>query len=200
MHDQQNWKWARRTFYVLVVCLAFLPLLLTTYEDDKPTDIVEVAVANTTIPPTTVAPTTTTAAPTTTVAAKPVLCPGAPRPDLPCLREATSKKSSVKSTARAKPTTRAKSTPAVGSRGPASPALLACIRNHEQGAAGYGTNTGNGFQGAYQFTPQTWAGQGGRGNAANASPAEQDARASSLYSQRGLQPWPTPARACAHLT
>ena len=32
----------------------------------------------------------------------------------------------------------------------------ACIRSGEQGAAGYATETGNGFSGAYQFTQSTW--------------------------------------------
>jgi len=75
-------------------------------------------------------------------------------------------------------------------------ALLACIRSYEQGDAGYATDTGNGYAGAYQFDRQTWASVGGTGNPAHASPAEQDARAWALYESRGLSPWPTPARRC----
>jgi hypothetical protein len=58
----------------------------------------------------------------------------------------------------------------------------------------YSTNTGNGFYGAYQFTPGTWQSVGGSGNPAAASPAEQDKRAAILYSQRGAQPWPVCGR------
>jgi hypothetical protein len=36
--------------------------------------------------------------------------------------------------------------------------VLACIRSFEQGGAGYATETANGYSGAYQFTPSTWAG------------------------------------------
>lgn len=74
--------------------------------------------------------------------------------------------------------------------------LLACIRSYEQGPDGYATDTGNGYYGAYQFDLDTWASVGGTGNPAHASPEEQDARAASLLAERGLQPWPTPARRC----
>lgn len=75
--------------------------------------------------------------------------------------------------------------------------LLACIRSWEQGAGGYATDTGNGFYGAYQFTLSTWRSVGGAGNPADASAAEQDARAWRLYLREGLSPWPTPAVRCA---
>ena len=54
----------------------------------------------------------------------------------------------------------------------------------------YDIDTGNTFYGAYQFTQDTWFTVGGQGNPAHAHPAEQDARARLLYSQRGSQPWP----------
>lgn len=54
----------------------------------------------------------------------------------------------------------------------------------------YSTDTGNGFYGAYQFTQQTWESVGGSGNPADASPAEQDARAAQLYAESGSSPWP----------
>lgn len=83
-----------------------------------------------------------------------------------------------------------------GNEPPAGDAPLACIRSYEQGKAGYATDTGNGYYGAYQFDLQTWAGVGGAGNPAHASPAEQDMRAQMLYDRRGLAPWPTPAVMC----
>ncbi len=101
-------------------------------------------------------------------------------------------------------TTRARSAPTTTGYEPPSPqsrttgaAPLACIRRYEQGAAGYATDTGNGFYGAYQFDLATWQSVGGSGNPAHASAAEQDMRAEMLYDRRGLQPWPTPAVMCA---
>jgi hypothetical protein len=67
---------------------------------------------------------------------------------------------------------------------------LAGIRACESGG-NYSTNTGNGFYGAYQFDQQTWNSVGGSGNPANASPAEQDARAQALINSRGSSPWPS---------
>lgn len=84
-----------------------------------------------------------------------------------------------------------------GHQTPLRAAVLACIRSYEQGSAGYATDTGNGFYGAYQFDMPTWRSVGGSGNPAHASPAEQDDRAWALYLARGLQPWPTPAKRCA---
>ena len=46
------------------------------------------------------------------------------------------------------------------------------------------------YRGAYQFDVPTWQSVGGSGDPAAASPAEQDARASQLWSQRGSNPWP----------
>lgn len=71
--------------------------------------------------------------------------------------------------------------------------ILARIRACESGG-NYATNTGNGFYGAYQFDQQTWNSVGGSGSPANASPAEQDARAAKLYAQRGASPWPVCGR------
>lgn len=48
--------------------------------------------------------------------------------------------------------------------------------------------------GAYQFALGTWASVGGSGNPADASPAEQDARAQRLYNARGASPWPNCGR------
>lgn len=47
-----------------------------------------------------------------------------------------------------------------------------------------------GYYGKYQFDTGTWASVGGSGNPAEASEAEQDYRASLLYSRAGASPWP----------
>ncbi|MFN7150548.1 MAG: transglycosylase family protein, partial [Microthrixaceae bacterium] len=46
------------------------------------------------------------------------------------------------------------------------------------------------YRGAYQFDRTTWAGVGGSGDPAAASPAEQDYRALLLLRMRGTRPWP----------
>lgn len=46
------------------------------------------------------------------------------------------------------------------------------------------------YYGKYQFDLGTWASVGGSGSPAEASEAEQDYRASLLYSQAGSSPWP----------
>jgi hypothetical protein len=56
------------------------------------------------------------------------------------------------------------------------------------------TDTGNGFYGKYQFTLSTWASVGGTGNPADASEAEQDQRAATLYAREGSSPWPVCGR------
>jgi resuscitation-promoting factor RpfA len=53
---------------------------------------------------------------------------------------------------------------------------------------------GGRYTGAYQFDARTWHSLGGRGEAYQASPAEQDRRALALWRRRGWQPW----NACAH--
>ena len=52
------------------------------------------------------------------------------------------------------------------------------------------TNTGNGFSGALQFTPSTWAAFGGQGSAHNASWAEQVRVAENVYAGQGWGAWP----------
>jgi len=66
---------------------------------------------------------------------------------------------------------------------------LSSIAECESGGD-YTANTGNGFYGAYQFTPETWAGVGGSGLPSEASAAEQDMRAQMLLEQSGTSPWP----------
>ena len=46
------------------------------------------------------------------------------------------------------------------------------------------------YYGKYQFDLGTWASMGGSGSPADASEAEQDYRASLLYSRAGSSPWP----------
>lgn len=67
--------------------------------------------------------------------------------------------------------------------------VLARIRMRESGG-NYAINTGNGYYGAYQFNLATWRGVGGSGLPSEASPAEQDMRAQTLYDRRGCSPWP----------
>jgi hypothetical protein len=88
----------------------------------------------------------------------------------------------------------APATTAVERTGGGAGGTLACIRSYE---GDYGTNTGNGYYGAYQFDLPTWRSVGGTGLPSDASPAEQDMRAQMLLDRRGLAPWPTPARMCA---
>lgn len=67
---------------------------------------------------------------------------------------------------------------------------LAAIRACESGGNYSAVSPGGTYGGAYQFDRQTWQSVGGSGDPAAASPAEQDARASQLLSQRGSNPWP----------
>ncbi len=68
---------------------------------------------------------------------------------------------------------------------------LAAIRACES-SGNYGAVSPDGlYRGAYQFDLPTWQSVGGSGDPAAASSAEQDARASQLWSQRGSNPWPS---------
>lgn len=58
----------------------------------------------------------------------------------------------------------------------------------------YGTATGNGFWGAYQFTLSSWHVVGGRGYPHRAAPAEQDYRAVRLLKLQGPGAWPVCGR------
>jgi hypothetical protein len=46
------------------------------------------------------------------------------------------------------------------------------------------------YFGKYQFSKATWRSVGGTGSPANASEAEQDRRALTLYRRAGTSPWP----------
>lgn len=65
---------------------------------------------------------------------------------------------------------------------------LARLRSCE---GSYGSNTGNGYYGAYQFNIGTWGGYGGYSTAAQAPPAVQDQKAWETYQSRGWSPWPS---------
>lgn len=73
--------------------------------------------------------------------------------------------------------------------------IWACIRQKESGG-NYAENTGNGYYGAYQFDLGTWQSLGYPGRPDQAPPAEQDAAAQKLHSERGFGPWANTARMC----
>jgi hypothetical protein len=73
--------------------------------------------------------------------------------------------------------------------------IWACIREKESGD-NYSENSGNGYYGAYQFDLGTWQSLGYSGRPDQAPPAEQDAAAQKLYSERGFAPWPNSSREC----
>lgn len=51
-------------------------------------------------------------------------------------------------------------------------------------------NTGNGYYGGLQFSPATWASNGGMGNPAHASREEQIRVAERVLTTQGLKAWP----------
>ncbi|MGW4859148.1 LysM peptidoglycan-binding domain-containing protein [Kocuria palustris] len=60
-----------------------------------------------------------------------------------------------------------------------------------EASGNWNANTGNGFSGGLQFTPQTWAAFGGSGSAANASKGEQKAVAERVLAEQGWGAWPS---------
>jgi resuscitation-promoting factor RpfA len=54
----------------------------------------------------------------------------------------------------------------------------------------WSTNTGNGYYGGLQFSPGTWSSNGGSGNPANASKAEQIRVAENVLQSQGIGAWP----------
>lgn len=91
------------------------------------------------------------------------------------------------------PTTVPAPLPAVPAGGP-SEGQWAALRKCESGGNYRAVSASGKYRGAYQFDYRTWAGLGGSGDPAAASPAEQDARARVLYSQRSWRPWPVCGR------
>ena len=79
--------------------------------------------------------------------------------------------------------------PAASSSGYPTNSQLAALRMCES-TDNYGANTGNGYYGAYQFSPLTWWWLGYTGYPHNASPATQDQAVRDLYALQGWSPWP----------
>jgi LysM repeat protein len=75
--------------------------------------------------------------------------------------------------------------------------IWACIAQHESGGNA-ATNTGNGFYGGLQFTLGTWQANGGSGNPANASAAEQQRVAQNVVAASGgsYGAWPVTSGMC----
>ena len=71
--------------------------------------------------------------------------------------------------------------------------VWARLRQCESGGR-YGTNTGNGFFGAYQFHPGTWRNLGYPGLPHQASPEMQDEAARKLQARSGWGQWPVCSR------
>lgn len=71
-----------------------------------------------------------------------------------------------------------------------SQATLDAIAACESGGNPAAVDASGTYYGKYQFDTGTWASVGGSGSPAAASEAEQDYRASLLYSQAGSSPWP----------
>ena len=55
----------------------------------------------------------------------------------------------------------------------------------------WATNTGNGYYGGLQFSPSTWASNGGVGNPAHAPREEQIRVAENVLAKQGIGAWPT---------
>jgi hypothetical protein len=81
--------------------------------------------------------------------------------------------------------------------GPSAEAWAA-LRQCESGDD-YRINTGNGYYGAYQFSPITWWWLGYQGYPHQAPPAVQDQAALQLWGIYGWSPWPACSRALGFL-
>lgn len=85
--------------------------------------------------------------------------------------------------------------PASGGGGPVTGGLnWGALAQCESGGNPRAVGGGGLYFGLYQFSFSTWAGVGGSGNPADASPAEQTSRASILYGRSGRSPWPVCGR------
>lgn len=77
----------------------------------------------------------------------------------------------------------------LGAAAPAQASPWDALAECESGG-NWSTNTGNGFSGGLQFTPQTWAGFGGTGSPENASKEQQIAVAERVQAEQGWGAWP----------
>jgi resuscitation-promoting factor RpfC len=64
-------------------------------------------------------------------------------------------------------------------------AIAAC-----ESGGNWAINTGNGYYGGLQFSPATWAANGGMGNPAHASREDQIRVAENVLARQGLGAWP----------
>lgn len=67
---------------------------------------------------------------------------------------------------------------------------FAALADCESGGNPRATNPSGKYRGLYQFSRETWAGVGGKGDPAAASPAEQTKRAQMLLARSGAGQWP----------
>jgi LysM repeat protein len=81
------------------------------------------------------------------------------------------------------------SAPALIAATPANATNWDAIAQCESGG-NWHTSTGNGFYGGLQFTKSTWHANGGTGNPANASRAEQIRVAKNVKASQGIGAWP----------
>jgi len=79
--------------------------------------------------------------------------------------------------------------PVVPATSAASGGVWAALRHCESGG-NYAEDTGNGYYGAYQFSPATWHGLGYPGLPSSAAPAVQDLAAQQLQARSGWGQWP----------
>ncbi|MQA74800.1 MAG: hypothetical protein GEU88_10750 [Solirubrobacterales bacterium] len=78
----------------------------------------------------------------------------------------------------------------LGLAGGVSQETLEAIASCESGGDPTAVDSSGTYYGKYQFDTGTWASVGGSGSPAAAPEAEQDYRASLLYSRAGSSPWP----------
>lgn len=72
---------------------------------------------------------------------------------------------------------------------PSGACSLDYIKSKESGGNYQAVSKSGKYRGAYQFDQRTWESNGGTGDPAAASPAEQDRIAAATYARRGSQPW-----------
>ena len=93
------------------------------------------------------------------------------------------------------PRRRRLTTPTTAPAAPGTPlgGVWAELRRCESGG-NYAEDTGNGYYGAYQFSPVTWSALGFPGLPSDAPPAMQDQAAQELQARSGWGQWPSCSR------